>query len=162
MQRFVVIVITFLFSNVFFAQNKKQVKIDLNDLMIEINNISKTNNQYVKYDSLLDVISSMQQKLENKDSVISTLKNKVNVVQLKSDQIKETEYYVIIGAFKIPENAVQLSKTKSRYPLKIYTFPTSKLNYVGYKVKLTDPFLLILNYFRQKVVKDAWVLKITN
>jgi hypothetical protein len=162
MQRFVIIIITFLFSNVFFAQNKKQVKIDLNDLMVEINNISRTNNQYVKYDSLLDVISSMQQKLENKDSVISTLKNKVNVVQLKSDQIKETEYYVIIGAFKIPENAVQLSKTKSRYPLKIYTFPTSKLNYVGYKVKLTDPFLLILNYFRQKVVKDAWVLKITN
>ncbi len=161
MQRFVIIIITFLFSNVFFAQNKKQVKIDLNDLMVEINNISRTNNQYVKYDSLLDVISSMQQKLENKDSVISTLKNKVNVVQLKSDQIKETDYYVIIGAFKIPENAVQLSKTKSRYPLKIYTFPTSKLNYVGYKVKLTDPFLLILNYFRLKVVKDSWVLKIT-
>lgn len=162
MKKFLVIFISLCVSNFFWGQNKKQVSVDFSDLMIEIDNISKTNAQYVKYDSLLNLISLMQQKLENKDSVISNLKDKVNVVNFKSDQLKETEYYVIIGAFKIHENASLLSRTKSNYPLNIYNFPTSKLNYVGYKVKLTDPFLTILKYFRNKIAKDAWVLKVTN
>lgn len=149
-------------SNCFLSQSRRQVKIDFDDLMLEINNVSKANAQYVKYDSLLSLISSLQQKVENKDSIISTLKSSVNIVQIKSEQQKVTDYYVIVGAFKIYENATHLSKTKSNYPLQIYNFPTSKLNYVGYKVKLSDPFLLILNYFRQKIVKDAWVLKVSN
>ena len=146
----------------YFCQKNKQISIDFDDLISEINQISISNKQYVKYDSLLIVLNSLKQKIDTKDSVITTLKNKVNVIQIKSDQLKETEYYIIIGAFKIFENANQLVKTKSIYPLKIYNFPTTKLNYVGYKVKISDPFLLILNYFRQKVVKDAWVLKVTN
>ncbi len=150
------------FSEIAFCQKNKQISIDFDDLLSEINQISKSNNQYVKYDSVLSVLSTLQQKLSTQDSVITTLKKNVNVVQITSDKPKEIGYYIIIGAFKIKENAEKIQTTKSKYPLSIFTFPTSKLNYVGYKVKLTDPFLFILNHFRQKVVRDAWVLKVTN
>lgn len=159
-----IILITFLigFSGIVYSQKNKQVAINFDDLLTEINYISKSNNQYVKFDSVLSVLTTLQQKLNTQDSVISTLKKSVNVVHITSDKPVEIGYYIIIGAFKMKENADKCLLTKSKYPLSIFTFPTSKLNYVGYKVKLTDPFLYILNHFRQKIVKDAWVLKVTN
>lgn len=150
------------FSGFTFSQKNKQNSISFDDLLTEIHQISKSNNQYVKYDSVLNVLVSLQQKLNTQDSVITTLKKNVNVVHITSDKPVEIGYYIIIGAFKLKENADKCMLTKSKYPLSTYTFPTSKLNYVGYKVKLTDPFLYILNYFRNKIVKDAWVLKVTN
>ena len=161
MYKYFILVLIFCTSLNLFSQKNKRVTINYEDLMTEISQMTKVNDQYVKYDSLLNLLTFMQLKLNSQDSILSNLKKNVNFVQIKTDYQKEIGYYIIVGAFKILENAEQLSKTKSKYPLTIYNFPSSKLNYVGYKVKLTDPFLFILSYFRQKIIKDAWVLKVT-
>ena len=155
-------IVLFLFSSLsIFSQKNQKVHLNFDDLMSEISQISKANNQYVKYDSVLNILSNMQQKLIAQDSVINTLKKNVNIVQIKSDSTYQVGYYVIIGAFKIPKNAQKLASTRFIYPITIYLFPSSKLNYVGYKIKSSDDILKVLKIFRKELVRDAWILKVT-
>ena len=161
MCKYLIIILFFCSSLNIFSQKNKKITLNFDDLMSEISQISKANNQYVKYDSVLNILSNMQQKLVAQDSIINTLKKNVNVVQLKSDSTYQIGYYVILGAFKISENAQNLASTKFKYPIIIYRFPSSKLNYVGYKIKSSDDILKVLKIFRKELVRDAWILKVT-
>lgn len=162
MWRFFILVVIFSSPFIIFSQKNKKVTLNFDDLMSEISQISKTNNQYIKYDSVLQILNSMEQRLTAQDSLISKLKKNVNIVQLKTDKLKEVGYYVIVGAYRIPQNAKNIVNTKFKYPLTIYHFPTSKLNYVGYKIKMSDSILNVLRDFRNNFVKDAWILKVSD
>lgn len=163
MNRIVIFFIAFLFSNFYFGQHKHNhnIKVDYDDLMVELNNISKANAQYVKYDSLLKVIDFLNHNIELKDSVINDLSEKVRVLQLKSEIKSEQGVYIVIGAFREKNNAKNLLKTTQNNTFQIYNFPNSRLTYVAYKVKSSESISLQLKSIRLKVAKDAWLLKVS-
>ena len=165
MNRIVIFFIAFLFSNFYYGQHKHnhnhKIKVDYDDLMVEINNISKTNAQYVKYDSLLKVIDFLNHNIELKDSVINDLSEKVRVLQLKTEIKSEQGVYIVIGAFREKNNAKNLLKTTQNNIFQIYNFPNSRLTYVAYKVKSSESISLQLKSIRLKVAKDAWLLKVS-
>ncbi len=152
---------TFLITNFYYSQHNQNVKLDYDNLMVEIRNISKTNAQYVKYDSLLNVLYFLNNQIKLKDSTISELTEKVKLLELRSNSKKEEGNYIIIGAFNDITNAKRLLNKFLVNGFQIYNFPSSKFNYVGYKVKSTDSISVLLKYFRQKWVKDAWILQVT-
>lgn len=164
MVRYIIFFIAFLFSNFYYGQHKHnhKVKVDYDELMIEINNISKANAQYVKYDSLLKVIDFLNHNIEIKDSFINDLNQKVKALEVKTLITDENGVYIVIGAFREKNNANNLlNMTTNKNNFQIYTFPFSRLNYVAYKIKSSDSISWLLKSIRQNNTKDAWILKVS-
>jgi hypothetical protein len=144
------------------AQGLREKKpLSFDDLIVEANHISKSNAQYMKLDSLVNEVVSLKFKMNEKDSVIEWLKNNKQIVFKNTDVLNEQGYFVIIGAFSVKANALALMTKKSKYPISIYRFQHSNLNYVGYKVNANQNLVEVLLHFRKYFVKDAWILKVS-
>jgi hypothetical protein len=160
--KFIVVFILFCISNDVNAQGLREKKpLTFDELILEANHISKSNAQYMKLDSLVSEVTSLKNKMDEKDSVIEWLKNNKQIVFKNTEVSNEQGYFVIVGAFSVKANALALTSKKSKYPVSIYRFQHSNLNYVGYKVNANQNLLEVLLHFRKYFVKDAWILKVS-
>jgi hypothetical protein len=158
-----IIVLNILCANLLLnAQGLREKKpLSLDELILEANYIAKSNTQYMRLDSLITEVDILKNKLEEKDSVILWLKKNNQIVYKNAEKGYEQGFFIIIGAFNIKSNAQALLKNQSRYPISIYKFQHSNLNYVGYKSNSNQNLVDALIYFRKYFQKDAWILRVS-